>query len=152
MCNIFIAWGYCTCLDIWVVWRCIFVYECAKIGHFGWSDIDILQCRYRWSSKWHHKKDNNQPKWSIAILPPSGFALSLSMVTSVMDLDLGAAAPYGSEAFTGRLVHSRHCRFCQLEQRNRTDKKNREIRRALALVGRCLMMSNNNQPYSRWKR
>ena len=36
---------------------------------------------------------------------------SLSMAASAMGLDLGAATPYGSEAGTGHLVHSRHCRF-----------------------------------------
>ena len=28
-----------------MVWWCIFVNECAKIGRFGRSNIDILQCR-----------------------------------------------------------------------------------------------------------
>ncbi len=36
---------------------------------------------------------------------------SLSMATSTMDLDLGTAVPYGSEAGTGCSVRSRRCRF-----------------------------------------
>jgi hypothetical protein len=36
---------------------------------------------------------------------------SLSMATSAIDLDLGAVAPYGSEAAVGCSVRSRHCRF-----------------------------------------
>ncbi len=44
---------------------------------------------------------------------------SLSMATSAMDLYLGATAPYGSEAGARCLVHSRHCRFRQLERWNR---------------------------------
>ena len=40
----------CSPVDIWVVYGLVmhFVYECAKIGHFGRSDIDFLQSRYRW--------------------------------------------------------------------------------------------------------
>ena len=37
---------------------------------------------------------------------------SLPMATSAMDLDLGAAAPYGSEAGAGHSVCSHCCRFC----------------------------------------
>jgi len=48
---------------------------------------------------------------------------SLSMATSAMDLYLGVADPYGSEAGTGRSVCSRRCRFRQLESRNRAHKK-----------------------------
>jgi hypothetical protein len=51
---------------------------------------------------------------------------SLSMSTSTMDLDLGAANPYGSEAGTERSVCSCHCRFRQLERRNRAHKKLRD--------------------------
>jgi hypothetical protein len=51
---------------------------------------------------------------------------SLSMATSAMDLYLGAAAPYGSEAGAGHSVRSRHCRFHQLEHRNRAHKKLRD--------------------------
>ena len=50
---------------------------------------------------------------------------SLSMAKSAMDLDLGAAAPYGSEAGAGRSVCSRRCRFRRLERRNRAHKKKR---------------------------
>ncbi len=64
-----------------------------------------------------------------------------------MDLDLGAAAPYGSEAGAGRSVCSRRGRFRRLERRN-----SREMRRALALGGRRLGSLNNNQPDSRIKR
>ena len=48
---------------------------------------------------------------------------SLSMATSAMDLDLGTAAPYGSEAGAGRSMCSRCCRFCRLEHWNRAHKK-----------------------------
>jgi hypothetical protein len=48
---------------------------------------------------------------------------SLSMATSAMDLDLGAANPNGSEAGAGRSVCSRRCRFSQLERRNRAHEK-----------------------------
>ena len=41
------------------------------------------------------------------------------MATSAMDLNLGAADPYGSEAGVGRLVCSLRCWFRQLECRNR---------------------------------
>ncbi len=64
---------------------------------------------------------------------------SLSMATSTMDLDLGAANPYGSEAGAGRSVCSCRCRFRQLE-------------RALALGGCCLRILSNNQPDSWWNR
>ncbi len=47
----------------------------------------------------------------------------LSMATSTMDLDLGAANPYGSEAGTGCSVCSCRCRFRQLERRNRVHEK-----------------------------
>ena len=76
---------------------------------------------------------------------------SLSMATSAMYLDLGTAAPYGSEAGVGRSVCSCHCRFCQLERWNRAHKKNKEICQALAIGGRRLGTLNNNQPDSRWK-
>ncbi len=48
---------------------------------------------------------------------------SLSMATSAMDLDLGTATPYGSEAGAGRSMCSRCCRFCRLEHWNRAHKK-----------------------------
>ncbi len=48
---------------------------------------------------------------------------SFYMATSAMDLDLGAANPYGSEAGAGRSVCYRRCRFRQLERRNRAHEK-----------------------------
>ncbi len=80
------------------------------------------------------------------------FLSSLSMATSAMDLDLGAAALYGSEAGAGHSVCSRPCRFRQVERQNRAHTKNREMCRALALGGRCLGILNNNQPDSRGNR
>ncbi len=47
---------------------------------------------------------------------------SLSMATSAMDLDLDAAASYGSEAGARHSVCSHRCRFCRLEHRNRAHK------------------------------
>jgi len=48
---------------------------------------------------------------------------SLSMAKSAIDQDLGAAAPYGSEAGAGRLVWSRRCRFRRLKRWNRAREK-----------------------------
>ena len=48
---------------------------------------------------------------------------SLSMAKSAMDLDLGAAAPYASEAGAGCSMCSRRCRFRRLERRNRAHEK-----------------------------
>ena len=45
------------------------------------------------------------------------------MATSAMDLDLGAANLYESEAGVGRSVCSRRCRFRQMERRNRVHTK-----------------------------
>ena len=73
------------CLNIWVVWWCIFDDEYAKIGHFGWSNLDFLQRRYNWSSKkrplryhikTHTQKPNNQhepppPYPPVALSSPS---------------------------------------------------------------------------------
>ncbi len=70
------------------------------------------------------------------------------MATSAMDLDLGAANPYGSEAGAGDV----RCALAVAGSVNwsigigRT--KNRKMRRALALGGRRLGILSNNQPDS----
>ena len=71
------------------------------------------------------------------------------MAKSAMDLNLGATTPYGSETGAGRLVRSRHCRFCQLERWNRAHTKIKEMHWALALGDRLFGILNNNQPNSR---
>jgi hypothetical protein len=73
------------------------------------------------------------------------------MATSTMDLYLGAAALYGSEAGAGRSVCSHRFQFRQLECHNRAHRKNIELRQVLALGGRRLGILNNNQPNS-WQK
>ncbi len=76
---------------------------------------------------------------------------SLSMATSAMDLDLGAAAPYGSEAGAGVRCALAVAGFVDWSVGiGRT--KNREMRQALVLGDRCLGILNNNQPDCRQNR
>ena len=72
-----------------------------------------------------HKKHKKHTTSNMSRRRPTHQRLwpSLSMATSAMDLDLGAAAPYGSEAGAGCSVHSRHCRFSWLERQYRAHKK-----------------------------
>ena len=72
-----------------------------------------------------HKKHKKHTTTNMSRRRPTHQRLwpSLSMATSAMDLDLGAAAPYGSEAGAGRSVCSRRCWFRRLERRNRAHEK-----------------------------
>ncbi len=69
----------------------------------------------------HNHTHNNQHE-QVPSYPPAALVLSLQG-NIAMDLDLGAAAPYGSEAGAGRSVCSYCCQFSQLEHMNRTHKK-----------------------------
>jgi hypothetical protein len=93
-------------------------------GAHGCSTLQIGQTTLPYHEP-GHKKTQQHTTINMSRCCPTHQRLwpSLSMATSVMDLYLGAATPYGSEAGASRSVRSRGCQFCRLEHRNRAHKK-----------------------------
>jgi hypothetical protein len=132
----------------WYCWGFIFVYEAAQIGHFCWSDINLLQYSC-WYTK--HKTHNTQHTTTIMSHPipstthPEALS-SPSIATANLASDLGAATPYDYELMQGS--RCRACtHLCQFPCLGRwyTSSKNREKVKALTLDG-CQIDRKIQQP------
>ena len=132
----------------WYFCGFIFVYEAAQIGHFCWSDINLLQ--YCWYTK--HKTHNTQHTTTIMSHPIPSTAhpealSSPSIATANLASDLGAATPYDYELIQGS--RGRACtHLCQFPCLGRwyTSSKNREKVKALTLDGCQSIGIYNSQP------